>query len=217
MDHCTLHCTEGRRKVWKSGGASSNEVGIICLPGWDRVNWSAKIWVCHGTPGTPRDDTPAFCALKIRMLALTLDICFCGFFAWSLVCPKLQIGLLTDFNKLLVVQRRWGKPPQNLRQRKARCEGSIWFYEHGKHLLPQNCLDGLRRLSHCTVWNFLLLMKKKGLKKLVKTSYTGWFIRNIRKNIAELVSFIFRKQKWILTRFNRWKYTFTFAFYLYWE
>ena len=25
-------------------GASSNVVGRICPPGWDRVNWSAKIW-----------------------------------------------------------------------------------------------------------------------------------------------------------------------------
>ena len=27
--------------------------------GLDRVNYSAKIWGCHGTPSTPRDDTPA--------------------------------------------------------------------------------------------------------------------------------------------------------------
>ena len=25
-------------------------VDIICLPGWDRVNWSAKICGCHGNP-----------------------------------------------------------------------------------------------------------------------------------------------------------------------
>ena len=31
-----------RRKVWKSGGLHSNVVGIMCPPGWDRVNWSAK-------------------------------------------------------------------------------------------------------------------------------------------------------------------------------
>ena len=32
-------------------------MGIICPPplGWNRVKWSAKIWVCHGTP---RDDRP---------------------------------------------------------------------------------------------------------------------------------------------------------------
>ena len=29
-------------------------------PGWNRVNWSFKIWVCHGTPGTPRDDRPVY-------------------------------------------------------------------------------------------------------------------------------------------------------------
>ena len=28
------------------------------LRGWDRDNRSAKIWLCHGTPGTPRDDRP---------------------------------------------------------------------------------------------------------------------------------------------------------------
>ena len=32
-------------------------VSIICPSSWDRVNWSAKIWECHGTP---RDDTPEF-------------------------------------------------------------------------------------------------------------------------------------------------------------
>ena len=36
---------QGRRKVWKSGGASS-------------INWSAKILGCHGTHGTPEDNNP---------------------------------------------------------------------------------------------------------------------------------------------------------------
>ena len=35
---------QGRRKVWKSGGANSNVVNIGCPPCWDRDNWSAKIW-----------------------------------------------------------------------------------------------------------------------------------------------------------------------------
>ena len=35
---------QGRRKVRKSGGACSTVVGIICPPGWDRVNCSAKHW-----------------------------------------------------------------------------------------------------------------------------------------------------------------------------
>ena len=35
-------------------------MGIICPPGWIRVNCYDKIWVCHGTPGTPRDDRPVF-------------------------------------------------------------------------------------------------------------------------------------------------------------
>ena len=40
---------QGRRKVWKSGGASSNLLGIIC-PSWSGL---------HGIPGAPRDDKPA--------------------------------------------------------------------------------------------------------------------------------------------------------------
>ena len=35
---------QGRRKVWKFGGACSTVVGIICPPGWDRVNCSSKHW-----------------------------------------------------------------------------------------------------------------------------------------------------------------------------
>ena len=41
--------TQGCRKVWKSGRALINVVGIIVPPGWDRVNWSAKYWR-HVTP-----------------------------------------------------------------------------------------------------------------------------------------------------------------------
>ena len=33
---------QGRRKVWKSGGARSTVVGKICPPGWDRVSCLAK-------------------------------------------------------------------------------------------------------------------------------------------------------------------------------
>ena len=43
-------------------------MGKICPPGWHRVNWSAKIWVCHGTPGTPRDDRPADTTWKLTVL-----------------------------------------------------------------------------------------------------------------------------------------------------
>ena len=42
------------------GGARSNVVGIMCPPGWDRVNWSTKILGCHSVPGTPRDETPVY-------------------------------------------------------------------------------------------------------------------------------------------------------------
>ena len=38
------YMTQGRHKVWKFEGACSTVVGIICPPGWDRVNCSAKHW-----------------------------------------------------------------------------------------------------------------------------------------------------------------------------
>ena len=40
----SVHISQGRRKVWKSGGARSTVVGIICPPGWDTVNYFAKNW-----------------------------------------------------------------------------------------------------------------------------------------------------------------------------
>ena len=43
---CVLRQWYGRRKFWKSEGASNTVVGIICPPGWDRVNCLAKkLWV----------------------------------------------------------------------------------------------------------------------------------------------------------------------------
>ena len=52
------------RAVGKSEnpGGSSKVVGIICPPGWDRVNWSAKIWGYHGKP-------PALTALQKAVAA----------------------------------------------------------------------------------------------------------------------------------------------------
>ena len=70
-------CTRDRTEivmVWcravgrsENPGVPVNLVGLICPhPGWDRVNWFAKIWGCHGTPGTPGDDRPAVvCGQKI--------------------------------------------------------------------------------------------------------------------------------------------------------
>ena len=40
-------------------------------PSWDRVNWSAEIWECHDTPGTPRDDTPDVCTYYSSTYLLT--------------------------------------------------------------------------------------------------------------------------------------------------
>ena len=41
------------------GGAHSTGWGIMCPPGWDRVNWSAKDWVGTCPPGPPACDRPA--------------------------------------------------------------------------------------------------------------------------------------------------------------
>ena len=64
---------QGRRKVWISGGASSNVVGIICSS-WSSIIWGYKIvspdlrrsWgadyahnITTGTPGTSGSDRPA--------------------------------------------------------------------------------------------------------------------------------------------------------------
>ena len=49
---------QGRRRVWKSGVPVLFGEHNLSPHSWDRVNWSAKIWGCHGTPDTPRDDTP---------------------------------------------------------------------------------------------------------------------------------------------------------------
>ena len=40
---------QGRRKVWKSGG-SEFFGGHNLPPCWECVNWSVKIWGCHGIP-----------------------------------------------------------------------------------------------------------------------------------------------------------------------
>ena len=50
-----------RRAVRRSknpggGGASSNVVGLLPLPGWNRVNWSAKIW--EGLAPSPLPPAP---------------------------------------------------------------------------------------------------------------------------------------------------------------
>ena len=40
-----------------------NVMGIICPPGWDRVNWSVKICdMYHGPPGPSGSNTPGFYA-----------------------------------------------------------------------------------------------------------------------------------------------------------
>ena len=47
-----------------------------------------------------------------------------------------------------------GKYRNQVKATKGQMGWSIWFYEHSKHLLPQNCLDRLPRLSQRTVYSF---------------------------------------------------------------
>ena len=57
MPHCVsddvLQAWQARRNVWKSGGSGCTVVGIICPPGWDRVNWSVKYWGGEQWPPWP--------------------------------------------------------------------------------------------------------------------------------------------------------------------
>ena len=48
-----------------------NNLPPLPPPSWDRVNWSAEIWECHDTPGTPRDDTPDVCTYYSSTYLLT--------------------------------------------------------------------------------------------------------------------------------------------------
>ena len=61
--HCLSVCRLNDSSYCRAVGRSENPGVPVVIrwaqSGWNRVNWSAKIWVCHGTPGTPRDDTPA--------------------------------------------------------------------------------------------------------------------------------------------------------------
>ena len=58
---------QGRRKVWKSKGAWITAVGIICPPGWDRVNCLAKNWGgLKPPPSPPTCDGP-----EVRTILIT--------------------------------------------------------------------------------------------------------------------------------------------------
>ena len=48
----------GCRKVWKSGGAVKNVGGIICPPGWDRVNCNPKFRQGPGLGGLSSRGAP---------------------------------------------------------------------------------------------------------------------------------------------------------------
>ena len=58
---------QGRHKVWKSGGGAwSTVVGIICPPGWDRVNYLAKNWGAKAPPPTCYE--PVIVIIKYKLL-----------------------------------------------------------------------------------------------------------------------------------------------------
>ena len=67
------------RAIWKSENPGVPVVirwAKSVPPVWNRVSWSAKIWVCHGTPGTPRDDRPEMYCVKVKQLTGSLKIFF---------------------------------------------------------------------------------------------------------------------------------------------
>ena len=65
----------GRSKIREGGGG--HVVGIICIPGWERVNWSAKSW--RGGGGiVPPQTPPVLTALSSferfsRFLLMNID------------------------------------------------------------------------------------------------------------------------------------------------
>mgnify|MGYP007048377840 CR=1 FL=1 len=50
---------KGRRKIWKSRGACSNAVSILCYPGW-LVSWSVKTGGGHNFTGPADSDSSEF-------------------------------------------------------------------------------------------------------------------------------------------------------------
>ena len=67
-----LRLYQGRRKVWKSGGAYSTMMDIFCPPGWDRVNCSDKNWGGGSKPQPPHLRQPCrpICFYEIALKEL---------------------------------------------------------------------------------------------------------------------------------------------------
>ena len=101
-----------RRKVWKSGGAHSIVFGIICPPGWDRVNCFAKNWGAKAPNPPPPCDGPAVKEIEFPQFFLTVirvHISSDEVFSEILKKPSIVQNKLYFIWKALVFSLRWSK------------------------------------------------------------------------------------------------------------
>ena len=89
---------QGRRKVWKSGGACSTGWGWCAPPGRDRVNWSAKNWGSVRPPATPFQHACIVGKVLVKLkLAVPSTLTAMTFMFWSMplmITPMLFLALL---------------------------------------------------------------------------------------------------------------------------
>ena len=94
-----MFTNQGRRKIWKSGGARNTVWGECALPGWDRVNWSAKNWEDLSPPQPPLCDRPALNTVLDRsILHCKAKVC---------VFSKIYDGKIINIPYRNVYQRTW--------------------------------------------------------------------------------------------------------------
>ena len=85
-----LHC-QGRRKGLKCLGLPFVIWGIICPLWLRRVNWSAKIWKCPGTPGSPGLAPDCNTMQCTNSLSITIKL-HCGTINWfSFYCSPFNL------------------------------------------------------------------------------------------------------------------------------
>ena len=85
---------QARRKVWNSGGARSTVVGIICPPGWDRVNCLAKNWGGLSPPSPTAGDSPDYFIASIFLYDRTSKKIM---FTWSKAIDVVKIVWTSDY------------------------------------------------------------------------------------------------------------------------